>query len=128
VEHARAEAALADLDRRLETGRSGIVEAAERIEALVREQREHEESLERLESLRGEASAQLESLFGERDALAAELRGLDENLSQATEAAEALEGRVRTLRRTTEERAEERHRLELARAEGEAAERSIRER
>ncbi|HEX6938394.1 MAG TPA: AAA family ATPase [Longimicrobiales bacterium] len=128
VAHARAEAALAELNRRLHAAREGITQAGDRVAALDREATEHRDTLAALEELRATAAVQLQDFFAERDRLAAELRALDENLAVATEAADALDARVRALRRASEVSAEERHRLELARAEGEAAERSIRER
>ncbi len=128
VAHARAEAAAAELARRLHAARDGVRQAMDRDAALEREATEHRDTLAALEELRGTAGAQLQELFAERDRLAAELRTLDENLARVAESAEALEARVRTLRRTVEEAAEERHRLELARAEGEAVERGVRER
>ena len=128
VTHAREEAALGELNRRLHAARDGADQASDRLAGLEREEQEHRDTLAQLEELRTTASAQLEELFRERDTLAAQLRALDENLARATEAAEELEARVRTLRRTGESAVEERHRLELARAEAEAAERSIRER
>src|SRR5690606_18357071 len=128
VTHARAQAAAAEVANRLHAAREGIRQAADRDAALEREATEHRDTLAALEELRATAGTQLQELFAERDRLAAELRTLDENLARATESAEALEARVRTLRRTSEDSAEERHSLELARAEGEAAERSVRER
>ncbi len=128
VTHARAEAALSELNRRIHAARDGAAQARDRVAALDREEVEHRDTLAGLEELRASAGAQLEALFRERDALAGELRSLDENLARATEAAERLESRVRMLRRTGEEAAEERHRLQLRRAELEAAERSIQER
>ncbi|HEX7048702.1 MAG TPA: AAA family ATPase [Longimicrobiales bacterium] len=128
VTHARAEAALAEVERRLAAARSGIENARQRTAALDREEIEHRKTLEQIAGVRADAGAQLEDLFRERETLTAELRTLDERLSGAEGEMESLEARVRTLRRAAEERAEERHRLELLRAEGVAGERSIRER
>ena len=128
VAHARAEAAAAEVARRLQAAREGLRQARDRDAALEREATEHRDTLAALEELRTTAGAQLQELFAERDRLADELRALDENLARATESADALDARVRALRRASDEIAEERHRLELARAEGEAAERSVRER
>jgi chromosome segregation protein len=60
--------------------------------------------------------------------VAIELRRLDEAMSTAAEAAIALETQVRTLRRSTDERSELRHRLEITRTEADAADRRLRER
>jgi len=128
VIHARAEAALSDLDRRLTAAHAGLDQARARLDALAREEAEHRQTLAQLEGVRSEAGTQLEDLFRRRDELAAELRALDERLAEVGAATEALEAKVRGLRRSIEERGEERHRLELRRAEKEAALRSIRER
>lgn len=125
---ARAEALRAELDRRIEAARTGREQLRARLDALGREEAEHRSTLERIGSLRAEAGASLEELFRERDRVANELRALDEALAAATAGAEELEARVRALRRQGEGQVEERHRLELRRAEAEAAMRAVRER
>jgi chromosome segregation protein len=57
-----------------------------------------------------------------------ELRGYEDRLAEGAQAAIGLEARVRGLRRTAEETSEQRHRLELRRAESLAAARRIRDR
>ena len=128
VLHARAESAVAELDRRLAAARGGIDAAQRRLQALDREEGENRASLEQLATIRSEAGAQLEDLFQRRAELAAELRTMDEALEVSNQAAQELEARVRELRRAGQERGEERHRLELRRAEAQAAVRSARER
>jgi chromosome segregation protein len=128
VAHARAEGALTALDRRIAQARQDLETAALRLEALDREEQEHRGVLERLESVRSGAGDVLQELFAERDAVAIELRRLDDALATAAEAAIALETQARTLRRSTDERSEMRHRLEIQRTEADAAEKRVRER
>jgi chromosome segregation protein len=128
VAHARAEGALTALDRRLSQARQELGAATQRLDALDREEQEHRGALERLETVRTGAGDVLQELFAERDAVAVELRRLDEALSAAADAAITLETQVRSLRRSTDERSETRHRLELQRAEADAGEKRIRER
>ncbi|MEX1184010.1 MAG: AAA family ATPase [Gemmatimonadota bacterium] len=128
VAHARAEGALAALDRRIAQTRQELLAAGERLEQLDREERGHLESLESLESVRTGAGGALEALFAQRDEVAVDLRRLDESLTAAADAAVTLETQVRTLRRTTDERSELRHRLEIQRTEADAAHRRVRER
>lgn len=128
VVHARLESACAELDRRIAAASSGLDQARTRLNALVDEEAEHRLAIERLATVREEAGDQLEDLFRERDTLAEQLRGLDERMAEIAEAVDALESQVRMLRRSGEERVEERHRLELRRAELEAASRNVRER
>jgi chromosome segregation protein len=128
VAHARAEGSLTALDRRLAQTRHDLEQASTRLDSLDREEREHRASLETLEGVRTGAGDVLEQLFAERDAVAIELRRLDEALGEAAEAAVTLETQVRTLRRTTDERSEMRHRLEIQRTEADAADRRLRER
>src|SRR5690606_14360801 len=81
-----------------------------------------------LEDLRTTAGAELERLFAARDELAGELRALDQQAEDSTAAAEQLEARTKELRRAADELAEERHRLDLLRAEQEGAGRRIQDR
>jgi chromosome segregation protein len=128
VAQARAEGALSALDRRIAQNRQDLQNAAERLETLGGEEQQHRESLETLEGVRTGAGARMQELFGERDHVATELRRLDESLADAANAALSLETQVRTLRRSTDERSELRHRLELQRAEADSAERRVRDR
>ncbi|HUH12329.1 MAG TPA: hypothetical protein VMK65_04435, partial [Longimicrobiales bacterium] len=128
VVQARAEGALAAAERRLADTRTALEQGGERLRALDAEEEEHSSSVRSLEERRGVLAAELQDLFGERDGILADLQGHDQRLSDAAEAAEELERRVRSLRRDTTERSEERHRLELQRAEAESSLRSIRER
>jgi chromosome segregation protein len=128
VAHARAEGSLTALDRRIAQTREDLAQAAVRLEALDREEREHRAALTGLEGVRTGAGDVLQQLFGERDAVAVELRRLDAAMAAAAEAAIALETQVRTLRRSTDERSELRHRLEIQRTEADAAEMRVRER
>jgi chromosome segregation protein len=128
VAHARAEGALTALDRRLAQARQELSAATQRLDALDREEQEHRGALERLETVRTGAGDVLQELFAERDAVAVELRRLDEALTVAADAAITLETQVRALRRSTDERSELRHRLEIQRTESDAAEKRVRER
>ncbi|MEJ2678360.1 MAG: AAA family ATPase [Gemmatimonadota bacterium] len=128
IAHAREEAGLAEMDRRRMGAAEAIEQAEGRIGSLDAEEEEHHRTLEELEGLRAEAEADLERLFEERDAASATLTQLDEQLAEAGSAAEALEKRARELRNAVESRGEERHRLELQVAEGEAVRRRVRER
>ncbi|HLU24657.1 MAG TPA: AAA family ATPase [Longimicrobiales bacterium] len=125
---AHAEAALQTVERRITAAQEALKQASVRISVIDQEESEHRATLGQLEGLRTGTGGELEELFLERDAVTGELRELDERLTAATEAAEALEASVRELRRSLESLAEERHTLELRRAEQESAERSIRER
>src|SRR5690606_21234977 len=91
-------------------------------------EKEHRDALEMLAGVSTGAGDRLQELFAERDRVAIELRRLDEQLAETADAALALEMQVRTLRRSTEERSEMRHRLELQRAEADAAENRVRDR
>jgi chromosome segregation protein len=128
VAHARAEGALTALDRRIAQTRHDLGAAGDRLAALDAEEREHRTMLERLAGISTGAGDVLQELFAERDAVAIELRRLDQALAAAAEAALALETQVRTLRRSTDERSELRHRVELQRAEAESAELRVRDR
>jgi chromosome segregation protein len=128
VVYTRAEAALAEMDRRRVGARQRLEETRSQLGALEGEETEHRETLARVEGLRSEAGGQIEELFRERDALTAELRAMDERLEGAAASATALESQLRTLRREAEGYVEERHRLELRGAELDAAGRNLRER
>ena len=128
VAHARAEGALTALERRIQTSRTEHEQITIRLGALDREEADHRQNLGDLETTRSDASAALETLFRDRDTLAVEIRSLDERVAVAGEKAEALENKVRNLRRETEDQTEARHRLELQKAEADAAERRVRER
>jgi chromosome segregation protein len=128
VSHARAEGTLAALERRRTQTTSERDETERRIAALDAEQAEHRESLSQLDGLREGAGARLEELLEERTARTRDLHGHEDQLADAADAALGIEARVRTLRRTSDERSELRHRLELQRAEAESAQRRVRER
>src|SRR5690606_5333175 len=95
---------------------------------LDREEQEHRSSLDMLEGVSSGAGDRLQELFAQRDEVSVELRRLDDALSAAADAAMTLEAQVRTLRRSTEERSEMRHRLEIQRTEADAADQRVRER
>ena len=128
VAHARAEGALTALDRRIAQARQDLHGATQRLEQLDREEREHVESLDTLAGVSTGAGDRLQELFAQRDEVSVDLRRLDEALAAAADAAMSLETQVRTLRRSTEERSELRHRLEIQRTEAAAADRRVRER
>jgi chromosome segregation protein len=128
VAHARAEGSLTALDRRIAQTRDDLETATQRLDQLGGEEADHRSSLSGLEGVRTRAGDRLEHLFAERDAVAVELRRLDDALAEAADAAVSLEARVRTLRRSTDERSEMRHRLEIQRTEADAADRRVRER
>jgi chromosome segregation protein len=128
VSQARAEGTLSALERRLGQTREDIDQTEVRLGALDREEEEHGQALLRLDDVRSGSGARLEELFGERDALAIDVRAHDERLGDAADAVLALETRVRGLRRSSDERSELRHRLELQRSEADAAERRVRDR
>jgi chromosome segregation protein len=128
VAHARAEGALTALERRIAQTKQELHNASARLEQLDREEQEHRSSLEMLAGVSTDAGDRLQELFGQRDEIAVDLRRLDEALAEAADAALALETQVRTLRRSTEERSEMRHRLEIQRTEADAADRRLRER
>jgi chromosome segregation protein len=128
VAHARAEGALTALDRRISQTRQDLHNASARIDALTQEEQQHRASLEQLAGVTSGAGDVLQELFASRDAVADELRALDEAMAAAADAAITLEAQARTLRRSTEERSELRHRLEIQRTEADAAEQRVRER
>ncbi|MGH7447492.1 MAG: hypothetical protein ACRELT_08020, partial [Longimicrobiales bacterium] len=128
VAHARAEGALTALDRRMAQAKQDLHTATQRLEQLDAEERDHRSSLGMLEGVSTGAGDRLQELFAERDDVAVELRRLDDVLAEAAESAMALETQVRTLRRSTEERSEIRHRLEIQRTEADATHRRLRER
>jgi chromosome segregation protein len=128
VAHARAEGSLAALDRRIAQTREDLAQAAQRLESLAAEELEHRAALENLEGVRSGAGDAVQELFARRDAVAIELRRLDAAMAEAADAAIALETQVRTLRRSTDERSEVRHRLEIQRTESDAAEQRVRDR
>ncbi len=128
VAHARAEGAFTALERRMAGTRQELDNAANRIASLEQEELGHKGTVEALEGVRSGSGSALEELFRERDGIAAELRTIEERLTAAADAAITLETQVRTLRRSTEERSEMRHRLEIQRTEADAAELRVRER
>jgi chromosome segregation ATPase len=121
VAHARAEGSLTALDRRISQAKQDLHNATSRLEQLDREEQEHVSSLDMLAGVSTGAGDRLQELFAQRDEVSVELRRLDEALATAADAAMSLETQVRTLRRSTEERSELRHRLEMQRTEADAA-------
>ena len=128
ISHAREEASLAEIERRRTSAEASLTHAEARLEALDAEEREHQGAVAELEEVRTGSGAELESLFGQRSEAAESLRGFDERLTDANEAAESLEKRARKLRTIAESSGEERHKLELRMTEAAATERRIRER
>jgi len=128
VVHARAEAAVADLNRRLNEARNRAEGARRRVEQLGREEEDHRRTLTQLAEIRNTSGGRVEELFHERDELEAQLRTLDEELESTSAAIASLETELRNIRRGTEQRVEERHRLELRQGELDARLRSVRER
>jgi chromosome segregation protein len=128
VAHARAEGALTALDRRRVGARAEIEQAEQRLMALDTEEAEHRQTLTSMEDLRTGAGGELEELFRRRDGIAGELRALEDRLASAADAAIGLESQVRNLRRSSDERNELRHRLELQHQEADAGEQRVRER
>ena len=128
VSHARAEGALGAVERRIGGTREELERLGARLTALDGEEAEQKGSLEETERIRSTGGSDLGALFGERDAVTVAVRGSEDRLAEAAQAAIGLEARVRGLRRTAEETSEQRHRLELQRAESTAAARRIRDR
>jgi chromosome segregation protein len=128
VAHARAEGALSALDRRLAGAHEDRDQALQRLGALRAEEGEHQQTMASLEDVRSDAGGELEELFRRRDGVAVDLRSHEEQLAAAADASISLETQVRNLRRSTDERNELRHRLELQRAEADAQELRVRER
>ena len=128
VSHARAEGTLAALDRRLTTTRQELQQVGARLASLDAEEGEHHSSLKQLQEIRASSAERLEALFVQRDERGLEMRTLDDRLAEAADIALSLESEVRTLRRSADERSEQRHRLELQRTEAQGAERRIRDR
>ncbi|HYF49127.1 MAG TPA: AAA family ATPase, partial [Planctomycetota bacterium] len=128
VAHARAEGALAAVDRRIQNGKEEQNTLQLRLSALDREEAEHLRALAEIEVTLSDAASTLQALFGNRDTLTVEVRSIDERVAISTEKAEALENKVRQLRREAEDQSEARHRLELQKAEADSAEARIRER
>ncbi|NJD09342.1 MAG: hypothetical protein FIB01_02485, partial [Gemmatimonadetes bacterium] len=128
VAHARAEGALSALDRRLAETREDHEQAVGRLMALESEATAHLQTVTSVEDVRTLAGGELEDLFRRRDGVAAELRLLEERQAAAAEAALALETQVRNLRRSTDERNELRHQLELQHADADGQELRVRER
>ncbi len=128
VLHARAESALASLERRLSVTADTVSQAAQRLDSLVEEEQSHRATVETVERLEGESGTLLQERFADRDELAAELRARDELAETERSAMDGLEKQARELRRSVEEVGEERHQLELRRTHAEAAQRSVSER
>jgi len=124
----RVEAELEAADRRAGAADASIAEARQRLAQLEREEKESEQAAAGAREERGGAESGLDDLFRERDALSTQLREHDAVAGDATERSEQLERRVRELRTFLDRSGEERHKLELRRADLSGAERRIRER
>ena len=106
-----------DVERALSDALNGADAARARSATLEAEAEELRRSLEGLSGIRERAGEDVEALFAERDAHAAEVANLDARLAEVEAEANAAEERARVNRRREGEAAEERHRLELERAE-----------
>jgi chromosome segregation protein len=128
VSHARADSGRAAVERRLALTLETLEQTAVRSAALDEEEEEHRAALGRVATLREETGSSLSGLFKERDEVGVRLRALDEKGEAERGVIGELEVEVRRLRGVVDETAEQRHRLELRRAEVEAAMRATRER
>ncbi|HET7321961.1 MAG TPA: chromosome segregation protein SMC, partial [Longimicrobiaceae bacterium] len=117
VSLARAEAELRETERRQGAAQHGGEAATRRVAAIDAEAAELRRMLEELSGVRERAGGDVEALFRRRDGEAARLSELDGALAAIEESLAALAERVRVARRSEGEAAEERHRLELERAD-----------
>ena len=117
VAAARAEAELREVERARADALSGAEAARARSQRLEAEADELRRSLEGFSDIRERAGEDVEGLFRERDAHAATVANLDARLGELEAEAMAAEERARVARRREGEASEERHRLELERAE-----------
>jgi chromosome segregation protein len=114
---ARAEGDLRETERALAEAARGAEGARGRAATLQAEAEELRRSLEGLSGVREAAEEELQALFAERDSEASVLAGLEARLGEVEGEAAQAEERARVARRREHERGEERHRLELERAE-----------
>jgi chromosome segregation protein len=114
---ARAEGDVRETERALDDARRGAAGARGRGGTLEAEAAELRASLEGLSGVREQAGEELEGLFGERDRESAAVEGLDVRISEVEAEIAQAEERARVARRREHERQEERHRLELERAD-----------
>ncbi|HEX6746776.1 MAG TPA: chromosome segregation protein SMC, partial [Longimicrobium sp.] len=114
---ARAEAELREVERALADAVNGADTARARSATLQAEADELLRSLEGLSGIRERAGEDVEALFRERDTHAAEVAAFDARLGELEAEVNAAEERARVARRREGEAGEERHRLELERAE-----------
>jgi chromosome segregation protein len=117
VAAARAEGELREVERALADALNGADAARRRSSTLEAEAEELRRSLEGLSGIRERAGEDVEALFRERDGYAAEVSGFDVRLGELEAEVNAAEERARVARRRESEASEERHRLELERAE-----------
>jgi len=117
VAAARAEGELREVERALADAVNGADAARARSAVLEREADELRRSLEGLSGIRERAGEDVEGLFAERDAHAAEVANFDARLGELEAEVMGAEERARVARRREGEAGEERHRLELERAE-----------
>jgi chromosome segregation protein len=114
---ARAEGELRETERALGAASGGAEASRRRAGTLEAEAAELRASLEGLSGVREQAGGEVEALFRDRDREAADLANLDARLAEVEAEANAAEERARVARRREGERSEERHRLQLERAE-----------
>ena len=117
---ARAEGELRELDRALADAVRGAEGARGRGRTLEAEATELRRSLEGLSGIRDRAGGEVEGLFRDRDREASLLAGLDTRLGELEAEIAGADERARAARRRETESAEERHRLELGRADQES--------
>lgn len=125
---ARAEGELREVERALADAVNGADAARARSATLQAEADELRRSLEGLSGIRERAGEDVEALFRERDGHAAEVSAFDARLGELEMEVNAAEERARVARRRESEAGEERHRLELERAELESRDIRVRER
>jgi chromosome segregation protein len=114
---ARAEGELREVERALSDAMNGADAARRRSATLEAEAEELRRSLEGLSGIRDRAGADVDAMFQERDGYAAEVNGFDARLGELEAEVNAAEERARVARRREGEASEERHRLELERAD-----------
>ncbi|HEX8393704.1 MAG TPA: chromosome segregation protein SMC [Longimicrobium sp.] len=120
VAAARAEGELRELERALGAATQGAAGARGRGRTLEAEAEELRRSLEGLSGIRDRAGDEVQGLFADRDREAAALANLDTRLGELDVEVSRAEERARVARRRETEAGEERHRLELERAEQES--------
>jgi chromosome segregation protein len=120
VSAARAESRVQELGRQRSSASAGAEAARRRLATIDAEAAELRGSLRSLSGVRERAGGEMEALFSERDRASALLASLEARLGDLEREGSALEERSRVARRREAAASEERHRLELERAEVEA--------